>query len=154
MADLLTDAERAEIRAVIRDVTDTFMKSPITYYKAGESVDIFQESKSDTPYSVYNLMGLLDYPMNVQDKMEEDVTGAWDYEYVDVTFNFEELQEKGLVSAEYAALMNPETDYFVCKGMLYKPEGIFYDGPLDAKAVLLVLKGRHVQPPANFPFVV
>lgn len=151
MSSLLTPQQRADIRAALKDVTDTFMVTPVTYEVHGESMDQFNEDRTDEQVTEYDLLGLTEYSTSSQSSkggdIKEEVGGAIDTSDIKVTFNLEDLEAvSGLINADHQAIFNMTKDYFTTKGIRYKVTYIQYEGPLDEKDCLLILYGRKEEP--------
>lgn len=141
MADLLTDSQRADIRAALKDVTDTFMKTPVVYHKAVDSLDRFNEDRGDMKLVDYNLSGLLEYMTNDKDEVDEAMEGSLNTQRVQVTFNLEDVAAVGLI-ADDIPTMQPESDFFTANGERYRVTYVGTDGPLTKRAILVVIKGK------------
>lgn len=141
---LLSAADIAEIRAAIQDVTDTFMVSPIVYKQATESLDEWQEDREMT-YIEHDLLGLVEYP---EGKVVQDLDGANDFFDVMVSFNIEDLETLGLLTGDNTVPFVASKDRFIAKGKEYQTTFVGYDGPLEDKPVLYVIKGRLLQNPS------
>lgn len=139
---LLSDSDKAQIRAAIKSVTDTFMVTPVVYHLSEGSLDRWQEDKEDEVFVNYLLSGLTEYSNNDGDKVVTKLEGAKDYDDVTISFNLEDLQESGLISSEFDPIFVKEADYFTCRNKVYKVTDAYLDGPLDAKSMLVVIKGK------------
>lgn len=152
---LLSEAEKREIRDAIQSVTDTFMVTPVYYHMLVGSLDVWNEDRQDAKYNTYILAGLVEYGTtdDTETRFKSESTsvedGVKDYEDVTITFNLEDLERKGLITPEYTFKFQKEVDYFTTKGILYKVLDAYYDGPLDSKNVLVILKGRITQERPN-----
>lgn len=154
MAELLTPQEIAESLAAIHDVTDTFFKSPIRYWKGGDSVDPYQEDRGNKVYTPFDLKGLIEYEDGDGDKEKEGPDGGWHYEAVTCSFNVEDLIPLGVVvtAPEVDHIVLAEADYMRVRGQVYKINDVYFDGPLQHQPVLLIIKGKLEQhPPQILP---
>jgi hypothetical protein len=134
MADLLSSAQHALIRAAIQDVSDTFMDTTIVYHKAGTTVDDSMEDFSMQTYTDVNLKGLPEYQMNELDKLRLSPYGVADIAEMKVTFGFDDLVTAGIASGN-VLLMNPAKDFLTVNGIRYKvihaaTEGFFTATPV------------------------
>lgn len=148
---LLSDAQKRSIRDAIRSVTDTFFVSGITYYKGVDSIDRWQENRSDKLYYRIQLQAMREWKA---DDTKEDVNGDIDLTEITLTFNTEYLQEMNLIddSKEFKVKFQSEKDFFETKGIFYEVTDVYYDGALDAKDVLVLVKGKmanHITKPKN-----
>lgn len=142
---LLSEFDKREIRDAIKSVTDTFMLTPIAYHIAVEDLQVWGEDKRNASYQTINLAALVEDPKDkdilaMVNSSPED--GTFDYGDVQLTFNLEDLQALGLIAADFSFKMKAVEDYFTLRGILHKVIDIWYDGPLDAKNVLVLVSGR------------
>lgn len=137
---LLSDADKLAIRKAIGDLSETFFVTPIFYHYAGDSVDVWNEDRGDQSYYTIQLSAMTEY--GATEDIELDKDGSKDYEQVTLTFNLEDLEKVGFVDSTYKHLFGQETDYFTCRGKVYKVTDIWYDGPLDSKNALILMRGR------------
>lgn len=141
MADLLTDLQRAQIKAVLGDVTDTFHKTPVTLFKlTGESVDKVQEDNRSRAYTQYSINALISFPDEDKDDVQREDTGAYDGEQVELQIAFKDFVALSLTSGNKVTL-NKTTDEFTANGSKYKIDYLAYDGQLDATPILVMIKG-------------
>lgn len=141
MPSLLSSGQKAQIRKAIRDVTDTFMVTPVTYHIAGEKFDRFSEDNEEqTYYSV--LMNCLVEAITTDNEIERSRQGDRDLNEIKLTINLEDMQDLGVITSDYKHIFNPTQDFFTHKGLTYKVIDIYYDGPLDEKDVLVVIEGE------------
>ncbi len=148
MAGLLSDAEKLEIRAAVKSVTDTFNVTPILYHQAQPKLDGWEEDRPKD-YTNHNLLGLVEYPNTEGDETRE-LQGNFDYGDIMVTYNLEDFETLGLLDADKICIFTAETDYFECKGITYRVKDIKYDGPLDEKDVLIIISGDITQDNKTF----
>ena len=139
---LLSSGQKADIRAAIKSVTDTFMVTPVVYHLKGESIDRFNEDRTDQANTDYNINGLVEYMQQDSDKVKEMSNGAISHAEVVVTCNLADLKTLGLVNSSNLCIGNDTKDYFTTNGETYKLELIKYDGPLDHQNVLVMIFGN------------
>lgn len=150
MPSLLSDTEIAEIKSALKDVTDTFMVTPIQYLRAIDSIDRFNEDREDEVFDNITLNGLVEYVDQAGDELiEDDSNGALNRQRVKVTFNTVDAQAVDLMTAEWEAKVQEEKDFFICKAIKYKVVKVITDGPLDEKDVLLVIYGKREEKQTN-----
>jgi len=140
---LLSAADKAEIRAAIKLVTDTFFVTPVIYKRIGNSLDRFSEDRPDRFQPPIALMALVEYPSGSGDWAKELVDGAIDQAHIKVTLNLEDLILLGLVNViNYTHVFVSGSDEFTTQGHTYRVLYAGYDGPLDQKNVLVVIYGE------------
>lgn len=139
MGSLLSDSDKREIRDAIRLVTDTFMVTPINYYIGYESLDRWQEDRADKKFFSIVIQALKEDRI---DDIVESLQGSTDEQTTQLTFNLEYLDDMGLCTPDFKVKFNSTKDYFNWKGIMYKVTDVYYDGPLDAKDVLVIVKGE------------
>lgn len=140
MADLLTDADRAEIRAALKDVADTFFKDTVLYYKAGESLDRFNEDRADQVDTELSLAAMVEYEQAPRMYGNLVVKGGGESrETVKVTCFFTDLPAELKNSTEL--LCQDEKDYMIVKNQRYKVILAILDGPLTDLNVLAIIYG-------------
>lgn len=140
---LLTPQQIADIKDVLKTVTDQFFVTPVTYHLAGESLDRFNEDRGDQVFTDYNLNGLVEFPYSTQAETEMTKAGGQDDKAVKVSFNFRDLITAGLTVGN-ETIMNPATDYMTINGIKYKVQYQALDGPLEAENVLVIVHGEKV----------
>lgn len=140
--DLLTEAERREFRDAVKDVTDTFMKSPVVYKLFDEALDRFEEDRLAT-YTDYNIVGLEEALQATSDYMKEFThEGSRDDGDKKLSFNLEDLELVSLINPDFSPKFKLECDYFILKGEVYKVIDVYLDGPLTDKNCLVVVVGK------------
>ena len=139
---LLSDADRRSIRDAIRLVTDTFMVTPINYYIGYDSLDRWQEDRADKKFYSIVIDALKEDKI---DDIVESLQGSSDEQTTQLTFNLEYLDEMGLCTTNHRVIFSSTKDYFNWKGIMYKVTDVYYDGPLDSKDVLVIVRGEKFQ---------
>lgn len=140
---LLSEAEKREIRDAMKDVTDTFMVTPILYHSSKGSLDRWSEDKKDETFDTYLLSALAEADKgNEADAVNRTMAGSTDWGDVTLTFNLEDLQAIGLIDAHIRSTFVAEKDYFTWKNVVYNVLDVSYDGPLDAQEILIVVTGK------------
>lgn len=110
MPDLLSQDNVDQFRAAIRDVTDTFHKSPVTLLKtSGAEIELVAGMKPDDSGGGGGSHG----EMSVREEGSETVE-RWL-----VTFNRDYLEEKNLVDPDSDTLLIADEDRIVFKGKRY-----------------------------------
>lgn len=142
MASLLSPAQIAQIKAALHDVTDTFCVTPVLYLKATDSLDRFNEDRKDMEPVEFNLLALVEYEINkTEDFIIQTKDGALVTAQVKLTFNTEDLETARLITANYPN-MQKEKDYFVVHNKRHRVVHVSMDGPIDDKAVLVIVFGE------------
>lgn len=135
---LLTPADLLSILEAVKLVSDQFFVTPVEYRRTVGSIDITQEDRELT-YETFNLSALRDTPL--KDNSEDD-DGSSDFSSVLLTFNVADFEDLGLWnSVNNVAILNDVKDRFILAGTEYEVDDILYDGPLQAKPVLIIIKG-------------
>ena len=142
MAGLLSPQKDREIRDAIRLVTDTFARTAILYHIGTDSLDRWQEDRADKLFYSIQIEALVE---NKAQTVQDSAGGYLDVQRVELTFNLEYLQEKGLIEADYKVRFNDTKDFFTLKGEIYQVKNVSYDGPLSAKDVLVIVQGEKME---------
>jgi hypothetical protein len=133
---LLTTAQIAAIRSEIKQVTDTFFVTPVAYFRASTSLDVYQEDRADRFEAAINMLGMVEYPTAT--KVMEESGGALDRAAIMVTLNVDDLSEY-LVEETGQLDFQPLRDEISVNGERFRITHWKYDGPLERKNVLWVL---------------
>lgn len=147
MADLLTSAERAEARAAWRDVADTFYKTIVVYSRWTANNKLFKEEYTDGTATTYNIGSLVEYGnMDTGTFVVEQsptTSGKTNRSFVRVTMNVDILNSVHSLwdNTNNVALMNVGKDRMVIGGLEYDIVQISYDGPFEARPVLVIIYG-------------
>lgn len=139
---LLSAGQKADIRAAIKTVTDTFFVTPVTYHLKGESIDRFNEDRGDQANTDYVMSALVEYVADKTDRVTETTHGALDAADIKISMNLADLKVLGLVNSSNLCIGNVAKDYFTTNGELYKVGFIGFDGPLDQQNVLVIMYGE------------
>ena len=139
---LLSNAQKSKIRSSIKLVTDTFFVNDVEYLIGIDSVDRFQEDRSDMIYHKVMLKALREEENTYTDaSITHKKDGDEDYSLIKLSLNVEDLETLNLINSDKKVIFNKIKDYFKFKGKLYKVQDIRYDGPLDEKDILLNVYG-------------
>jgi len=143
MASLISEVEKEEIRAVLRDVTDTFFVTPVIYYLAETKLARFQEDDNFAEYVEHTLSALVEYKES--EGVKFSMQGAIDKSVVKVTLNVEDLIDLGLYeNTNHTVPFKAEKDYMKINNLRYKVKHINFDGPLDRQNILVIIQGEQV----------
>lgn len=113
---LLSPAQRAQFKAAVNSVTDTFMLKPLLYRRYGESIDRWNENRlADQKKTEYNVLGLIVWGSNESDKTVMDSEGKGGYDISDgyALFNIKDLVAVGLVNGDGNFIGKSNSDYIV-----------------------------------------
>lgn len=137
--DLLSAADRLEIRAALQDVIDTFHKTTVSYYLAGSYQSDFMEDQETKQYTLYEFPAYVEYPKTMK---EETVEGAYDGQDVWVQVGLDNLQALNLIDAEFQPLFRPELDYMLINGARFNITSCKTEGAFEKENILVILTGR------------
>jgi len=155
MPSLLSAGQKARIRKVIRDVTDTFMVTPITYHISSTQFDRWNEDQEGQIYVDANF-NVLEEAITDDNEIVRSPQGNQDLAEVKLTANLEDLQDRSLITSDFKTIFNAAKDFFTLRGQVYKVIDIYADGPLDEKNVLVIIEGaldKNAIIPGNNPVV-
>lgn len=142
---LLSAQQLLQIRTAIKSVTDTFAVTPITLHQLTVVDDIYNEDNNVYSEAVNFEVGALVEYDEVTDAMKETLEGSFDYNESKLTLNVDDMIEAGVVvpvsGGTYTCVLETERDYFTLKGKMYRITDILFDGPLEPKEILLVIRG-------------
>lgn len=143
-ADILGNLGRANVRAAIKLVTDTFYVTPIKYYIAQESLDRFSEDKEDQEWLTFDLLGFVEYAPTAS--VTADMEGAANRADIKVSFNLEDLIAVGDIidPVTKQPIFNENTDKMDINGVTYRVGSVTTDGALDNQNVLVVINARNI----------
>lgn len=134
--DLLTNGDRNEIRAALKDVADTFHKTTVTFKLATVSLDRWQEDRPKIGTTVA-VPAFLTYGTRENDRFVADSTGDEDKATVQIMMNTDDLIALNIWdSTNHVAKINGASDEVTFSGRSYRIEAIVYDGYVDARPVL------------------
>ena len=141
--DLLTDQQRADIKAALHDVTDTFFKTPITYKFSKGNLNRFAESGAGETFQDYSLLAQVEYADDDNDRIKRTVDGVDYYADIQLTLNYADMVTAGLIGVDGISKIQVEKDKFVNTetGVSYYMSWMGYDGFFDEKPVLVVIHG-------------
>lgn len=143
MADLLTAAQRLQIRGAIQDVVDTFAKTPVLYKLKGNYVDDRME-ETNPQYTDYNLVGFVEYSSNDSDEMVLDVDGNIFKPSITVLLGLDDLIALSLVDADFMPIFKPESDKFIVNGVSYKVKFVNVEGAFEQKNLVVNIYGERL----------
>ena len=118
MTDLLSPQDTAEFFAAIKDVTDTFYKTPIVYLQINKDFDLWERERPDTVTEV-NLLCRPNKQDDTEDEMVERSEGAINEGQTEFQFNFDDLKVAGLTSGEQVTFKEG-VEFFKWENEVYK----------------------------------
>ena len=139
--DLLTPAERQQIKDAFRDVMDTYSRTPVTVRIASVSVDRFNEDRVDITYTDYSFDAIVLYGKNNKQN-DPNLGGAVDILEVEAIVHLDVLDGVGLLGADDTVLINVATDLLVTNGQEYRIKMVSIQGQVDKKQVKAHIKGQ------------
>ena len=138
---LLSPADLQAIRNAIQGVTDQFFITPVTYRQTKGTNDPWKED-NEKETTIHNLLGLSEYP---EGEIQKDKDGANDFFDIKLSFKVADLEASGLwdaINNTVSFVNSASSDRMTVKGVNYKVTFVGYDGPLEDKPVLVILKGE------------
>lgn len=141
MADLLSSADRNEIRSAIGDVTDTFGQKPITYKRKGISLDRMNKDRDNQKTTDYIINGLVVWE-NTDNKARtmETRQGGYDYSMGYVLLNVKDVPAALMTGSNFNG--TPEADDIAFDGITYKVRGINMLGQFPDQYTLVKIHFR------------
>ena len=134
MPSFLTDEDFAEIRSAIQDVTDTFLRLPITFKKLTGHLSRFSGDRKKTKTTsdiVVNGLIVWGGGGSSDGQFEIDETGKRDLDEGYILFNFDDMETAGLTDNENVIVM--EGDTIIARDINYKITGVEPLGQLKDK---------------------
>lgn len=142
MAELLSAQEKAEILAVLKDVTDTFYQDTCTLHKHTQARDRWGEGGQNT-VTDHTLDCLGTVPKNNQ--VTGETSGGVDLSLVEIRFDMQYLDAQNLVAGGNADV-KPWVDEVTFQGSRFHVEGLHYDDTdFMGTKVLAVLRCRKIE---------
>lgn len=139
--DLLTPAERQQIKDAFRDVMDTYSRTPVVVRCASFSVDRFNEDRGDITYTDYSFDAIVLYGKNNKAN-DPNLGGAIDVTEAEAIVHLDVLDGIGLLSGGDTVLINVATDLIVINGQEYRINMVSIQGQVDKKQVKAHIKGQ------------
>ena len=140
MADLLSTADQAAIRAALQNVFDTFSDTTITLYKSKGRVDDWAEGAGSDNYDTYTFKGIVTYLTEESDRLITYDTGKVLQSDVKVEVGFDDLAAANLITGNLPDI-TLGSDYMLIEGKKYYCTTAVPDGPFEAKNVMVVIYG-------------
>ncbi len=131
--DLLTAAERDEIRAAIQDATDTFCQTPCTIMVRVDNADRLGK-QSGIAFDSTTINGLLEFGHLQSDQVFMNADGSVIRADIKVTLNLDDMAAADLLDSESQPIINMATDKIVCHGIEYKMVYCGIDGAIGTSA--------------------
>jgi hypothetical protein len=144
--NLVSIAEHLEIRAALRDVSDTFFQSDVIYRKRKAAVlNRFMEDLHDggDSHDVFFLKGFVEYSTLLTDESKNIETGWENDDSVTVSFHLDYLDELGLINpTTFQPIFETNSDEIIVGGKSYNVVHVVTDGQLQPKNILVVVYGN------------
>ncbi len=140
MPSLISPQQFENIYDSIRDVTDTFFTTSVTYRLAKPKIDRYGEGQntgSTASFDDKTMLCMVEYGL---EDIDGQVIGSANFQDVVLTFNSEEWSTNGLYT-NGVLTTNGTKDYFIVNGRTYKVSQIQPDGPFETQNVLIVVMG-------------
>ena len=134
---LLSTTDIADIRAAIKQVTDTFMQLPVIYHQSGVPLDTFQEDRGRT-YTDYPLVALMLPPKSALDRSE---LGSMDNSELTLYFNYDDMAAHvpTLITASGNSIFAQASDLFTVQAEKYRIIDIQLEGQLVKRPMLVTV---------------
>lgn len=143
--NLLTNQQHLDIRAALRDVTDTFFTTPVTYRLHADEFGDGEMMNPAKPYTEFNLVGLPKYLKEDKDEVQRETSGAYSVVRVDVLFSMDNLITANLIDTDAnppVPLFRPEEDEFLIAGEVFKVILVNVEGFFQPTGVLVRVRGE------------
>lgn len=137
-----------EIRASVKQTTDTFFTIPAVISREGPSLDPFNEDRDDVSSNQITVNCLAVYETKGMEAMAKVIrNGTYDFDSGYALFNVEDLVASGLIDVTGTALIEATKDTIILGGEPFKIEGINPIGWfVDAFTLVKVHFQRQVKP--------
>lgn len=141
MPDLLSSSDWLEIRAAVKDVTDTFLKLPVVYIqRTTRKLSAFHENRSaDLLQTNYNLFSLM-VPENTERgraQVDQRLSGSIDLSEGYLLFSYPDLQILSLIGADGRPVFVANKDSFLLLGKEVSIIGVNLVGPTQTNFQLV-----------------
>lgn len=138
--DLLTQGERDEIRAALRDVTTgTFCKTPVVFKKKSTDYDRWGNG-NEVSYTETVALCFVEYPMLEVNDGLASTSGMSEPFDIKLMINVEEAQTSNIFALPNIVLVSVG-DLFVCNDESYKIEDWNTSGNFEQRSILLIISG-------------
>ncbi len=140
MLSLLTPSDFNEINNAIRDVTDTFATSLITYIQRGNQLTRFEEAGAVPNETRYDLEAFVEHTPKDMTFKEQ---GGIQEESITALFNYDYLVEQGLVTSDNLPVFKNDGEHLEWRGVRYRITSVQPEGLLNQKwSIVNVLAQR------------
>jgi len=141
MVDLITDAERDEIREALANTLFTYSKTPIQLITKGISLDRYNEDRNDITKTVFNFDAFVEYKNGDKVKNDSNLGGAWDNADVKVLVTIEQMELAGLI-VDGAPTVNATTSDLVINGENFETVHVSLEGAFEQRQVAVYIWGQ------------
>lgn len=141
MVDLLSGADRNDIRDAFRDIMETFSRTPVTIRRAGASVDRFNEDRTDIVYTDYSVLAIVIYGA-ADKKNDPNLGGAVDVTNVRAVVHLDLLEAVGLLDSEGLPTINETTDLLVVNGQQYRIKEVSVSAQFEKRQTKATIRGQ------------
>lgn len=138
MAGLLSTGQINSFLDSIKTVTDTFFVTPIVIYHTTDSIDRFNEDRTDMIPVEYHLKCLFEF--RGENQIQVNQPGYTEFYDVRCTVNYRDAKAVAMTK-DYETVLSPSKDYFEVNSKRYKIQGVSLDGPIQQENVLIVITG-------------
>lgn len=138
MPSLISPQQFQQIYASLKDVTDTFFTTSVTYRVAKSIVDRFGENTNTGSTAQFEDKVMDCMAEFGKDIIDQQVIGSANFQSVKLTFNSDEWLNSGLY-ANGELLTNGTKDYVIVNNRLYKVSQIVPDGAFETQNVLIIV---------------
>jgi len=138
MPSLISPQQFENIYDSIRDVTDTFFTTSVTYRLAKPKIDRYGEGQntgSTASFDDKTMLCMVEYGL---EDIDGQVIGSANFQNARLTFNSEVWASNGLYTNGVLST-NGTKDYVIANGRTYKVLQITPDGPFETQNVLIVV---------------
>jgi hypothetical protein len=142
--DLLSEAEKAEVAAAIKDVTDTFFKDQITYQNMSGTFSRMGNNNNAIPTNV-SLLGRVTYKETDSQQGVKTLEGIDDKQSVEMRFNANDLRDANVMINDTPSF-NMHKDYFIYEGLKYLLTMLSHDDSDFAGNIMIVVCTCERQP--------
>jgi hypothetical protein len=141
---LISVSQINSIKSALEDVTYTFHNTPVLYKEAVESIDRFNEDRSDLTFNEHSILALVEYPKN--GKFKREVAGITDLHDIMLQFNTVDFSEQNLLDSNGYVTLDGVKDFFIVENVTYKVDKVLHDGYLDSRPILFIVVGSKYKP--------
>ena len=139
MVDLMSPAERQQIRDGFRDTMDTYSRTPIVLKKAGISMSRFNEDRQDIVFTDYSFNAICIYG-KTNNAIDGNLSGETDVTTVEISVHLDILEGLGLLVNDIPNI-NITNDLLLINGVLFDITAVSAQGQVDKRQAKANIKG-------------